>query len=185
MPDKEQMERSIYARRIDLTGYLPPFIAQYREVQALMQAENAEFAALLDALKGLLDDLFIQTANERALVRYERIMGVRSAAGESVETRRLRLLLACARAKKNTISGLVAAAAVLGEMIEVQVLPGHVLLIDFISGDEGNIAVLREEFAARLPAHMEIQIRNVTKLEGTCAMGGTMGLSMEYCFEEV
>lgn len=183
MPDKA--ERSIYARDIDLAAYLPPFMAEYREMQALTGAENAMFSELLEKLRGMLDDLFIQTASDAALARYERIMGRQAAVGESMETRRLRLLLACARAQKCTISALVTAAAVLGEMVEVQILPGHVIRIDFLSGNEENIAVLRKEFESSLPAHMEIELRNVQKLMGEAVAGGIVGIGMNYCFEEV
>ena len=69
--------------------------------------------------------------------------------------------------------------------MEVRILPGHVIRIDFLSGDEENIAVLRKEFEMNLPAHMEIEIRNVQKLTGDGAVGGIIGLSMNYCFEEV
>lgn len=182
---QDKAERSIYQRNVDIAAYLPPFMAQYREMQALTSAENTEFAALLKSLKSMLDDLFIQTASEAALTRYERIMGGQSAVGESVDTRRLRLLLSCARAEKCTISALIAAAAVMGEMVEVQILPGHVILIDFLSGNEENVVVLRKEFEANLPAHMKIEVRNVQKLRGEAALGGIIGMSMCYCFEEV
>lgn len=184
MPDKSH-EHSIYAHRIDMAVYLPPFLTEYREMQALMQAENVEFSGLLEELKGMLDNLFIQTASETALARYEKIMGVRPAAGENADTRRLRLLLSCARARKCTISSLVAAAAVLGEQAEVEILPGHVILIDFLSGNEANIAVLEKEFAASMPAHMEIRIRNVVRFDGLGTVGGTAGMSTVYEFKGV
>ena len=185
MQAKTDVERSIYDRKVDLAAYLPRFMTEYREMQALMQAEDREFSELLDALRNMLDDLFIQTASEAAVRRYEGIMGVRPAAGERLETRRLRLLLACARAKKCTIPALVAAAAVLGEAIEVEILPGHVIVIDFLSGNEANIAVLKKEFEASLPAHMEIVVRNVLKLGGGMHAGAAMGMNMRWVFREV
>lgn len=185
MQDKYAGERSIYERSVDLAAYLPPFMAEYREMQAVMGAENTVFAELLENLKKMLDDLFIQTASETALARYERIMGRDAAANESADTRRLRLLLSCARAQKCTIPSLIAAAAVLGEMVEVHILPGHMIQLDFLSGNEENIAVLQREFEASLPAHMEIEVRNVQKFRGEGVAGGTAGMSMHYCFKEV
>lgn len=178
-------ERSIYARRINMAAYLPPFLMEYREMQALTQAENLEFAGLLEELKGMLNNLFIQTASEAALARYEKIMGMRSTEGENADTRRLRLLLSCARARKCTIPSLIAAAAVMGEQAEVEILPGHVIVVDFLSGDEANIAVLKKEFAASLPAHMEIRVRNVIRFEGAGMIGGAAGMSTVYEFKGV
>ena len=185
MQDKDACVRSIYERKVDLSAYLPPFMTEFREIQALTAAENTSFSELLANLRAMLEDMFIQTASEAALARYERIMGRQAAAGENADTRRLRLLLACARARKCTVSALIAAAAVLGEMVEVQILPGHVARIGFLSGNDANIAVLRKEFEAGLPAHMEIEVCNVQKLIGEGAAGGIIGLSMNYCFEGV
>lgn len=178
-------ERSIYARDIDLGMYLPPFLTEYREIGALLKAESTEFSALLDALKRLLDDLFIETASPEVIGRYERIMGARPAAGDSLKTRRLRLLLAAGRVERFTLARLVETAAKLGEVVEAQLLDGFRIALDFIAADPENIALLLEEFQASLPAHLEIIVRNVTSAGGGDFVGGALGLSMVYTFEGV
>lgn len=185
MPDNNVVERSIYGRSMDLAGYLPPFLREYREMQALMQAEDAEFSSLQSALQGMLDHLFIQTADENMLARYEKIMGVRPAAGESMKTRRLRLLLASGRMERFTIARLIETAAQLGETVEAELLAGCKIALEFIAADAENIEILLEEFRASLPAHLEIIVRNVNSASGRDSIGGTMGLSTLYTFKEV
>lgn len=176
------MAENLLKRQIDLPSALPPFMTQYREMAALLGAETPELEQLTADMQAALEDMFISTASAAALARYEKIASLHSAAEDTLQTRRLRVLLAHAKVKKFTISALIAAAAMLGERAEVSIAEGHEIGIDFLSGDQATIRVLEKEFRRSLPAHLEIITRNVTELTGGAHMGGALGLNMNYRF---
>lgn len=179
------MAESMLERRIDLKGALPRFMTQYREMAALMDAEAPEMEALLERMRETLEDMFIATASEQAIVRYERIASLHAAQTDSLQTRRLRVLLAHAKAKKFTIPALIAAAAMLGQQAEATLTEGHGIRIDFLAGDSASIAVLEKEFRKSLPAHLDVSLCNVNRMDGFCHAGGATGLCMEYSFTGV
>lgn len=165
-----------------LQDYLPAFMLEFQEMAALLGSENPEFDALKQALRGMLDDMFAETASEAAIARYEKIMGIRPAAGDNLKTRRLRVLLAEGRVERFTIPKLIETAARLGEELEAELMDGHKIALDFIAADPDNIQILYDEFRRSLPAHLEIIVRNVTELTGGAHMGGALGMSMNYSF---
>jgi len=172
-------------RKARLQEYLPDFMAKFREMNALLETENPEFDLIRKHSDGMIEDFFIETASEPAIARYERIMGVRPAAGDSLKTRRLRLLLAAGRVERFTIARLIETAARLGEELEAELLDGFRIALDFIAADPENIEILIEEFRESLPAHLEILVRNVTSVGGISYMGGSMAQSTVYTFTEV
>lgn len=176
------MADSMLERRIDLKGALPSFMMQFREMAALISSEDPEFDMLKQSLQGILDDMFVETASEAAISRYEKIMGIRPSAGDTLKTRRLRVLLAEGRVERFTIPKLIETAARLGEEVEAELTEGHRIALEFIAADPENIRILYEEFRRSLPAHLEIITRNVTELTGGAHMGGALGMSMNYRF---
>lgn len=179
------MAECMLERRIELKEALPAFMTEYREMDALLDAEAPELEQLRGQMQAALADMFISTASEQAIARYERIASLHAAQEDSLQTRRLRVLLAHAKAKKFTIPALIAAASVLGQQAEVHLTGGHGIGIDFLSGDAGSIAVLEKEFRRSLPAHMEVSLRNVSKVGGGCHAGGAAGLCTSYSFTGV
>lgn len=75
-----------------LIDYLPPVLAGTKEMAAIMAAEQPEVEALWDALRVVLDAGFVQTANSKALSRWERMIGIRPKAADTLEIRRIRIL---------------------------------------------------------------------------------------------
>ena len=172
-------------RKTRLQKYLPEFMTEFREMNALLGTENPEFDAIHKQNDATLNNFFIETASADAIARYERITGIRPAAGDSLKTRRLRLLLAMGRIKRFTIARLIDTAARLGEEVEAELLTGFRLALDFIAADNENIEILMEEFRASLPAHLEIVVRNVTSVNGSTHTGAMLGMSAVYSFSEV
>lgn len=173
------------ARKARLQKYLPEFMTEFREMNALMDPENSEIDAVHEQSDAALNDFFIETASADAIARYERITGIHPAANDSLKTRRLRLLLAVGRIERFTIARLIETAARLGEEVQAELLDGFRLALDFIAADPENIEILMAEFRASLPAHLEIIVRNVTSVGGNTYAGGTMGMSAVYTFTEV
>lgn len=79
-------------RKVDLIMYLPSVMKRYLEIQKIMQTENPEFDLLWDADGLIRLNLYIITAQEEGLKRYERILGITPAPDDGFETRRSRII---------------------------------------------------------------------------------------------
>lgn len=79
-------------RIVDLLGYLPLFLQQYRELQAIMMAENPEFQFIGNDGRSILDDTFIQYCDLNTISRFESMMGLYPEPGDTLEMRQTRVL---------------------------------------------------------------------------------------------
>ena len=91
---------------IDLLSYLPPFMAAYRELSAGLRAEEPEFRLLWQGAHRVLVNQFVLTADDFGLKRYETLLHLLPAPGDSIETRRARILAALMRHPPYTITWL-------------------------------------------------------------------------------
>ena len=78
-------------REVDLVSYIPMFIAEYKETNATLRAENPEFRAAWKAADRVLYNEFIATADEYGISRFEKLMQILPYDGDTLETRRLRV----------------------------------------------------------------------------------------------
>lgn len=78
-------------REVDLVSYLPPFMAEYKEINAALTAENPEFGLLWQAADRTLKNEFIATADEYGISRFEKILGIYPADTDSIEDRRMKV----------------------------------------------------------------------------------------------
>ena len=51
-------------REVDLVSYLPPFMAEFKEIMATLEAENPEFVLVWEAADRVLQNEFIETSDE-------------------------------------------------------------------------------------------------------------------------
>lgn len=79
-------------REVDLLMYLPSVMKRYSEMQKIMDTENPEFNLLWDADELIRQNLYIVTAQEEGLRRYEKILGVNPSPDDDFETRRIRII---------------------------------------------------------------------------------------------
>ena len=79
-------------REINLINYLPPFLQGYRELQAIMTAENPEFQAVSDEGQVVLDNTFIMYSDENGIARFEKMLGIYPLPTDTLESRQSRVL---------------------------------------------------------------------------------------------
>ena len=72
--------------------YLPPVLAEVRDYQALMQAEQAEIDRLWAAAERLLENQFIDGTDETGIARYELMMDIQPKATDDLALRQFRVL---------------------------------------------------------------------------------------------
>ncbi len=78
-------------REIDLVSYLPPFMAEFKEITAALEAENPEFALVWNAADRVLQNGFIETADESGIARFENILKILPSTEDTLESRRARV----------------------------------------------------------------------------------------------
>lgn len=75
-----------------MTVNLPRFLLDYREIGAVIGAEEPEFKQLWDAAGSALYNQFIGSADEKGIDRFEKLLGNLSESGKPLEERRARAL---------------------------------------------------------------------------------------------
>jgi len=78
-------------REVDLVSYLPPFMKEYKEVSAALNAENPEFSIVWKAADRVLYNEFIATADEYGISRFENILKILPSKEDTLESRRARV----------------------------------------------------------------------------------------------
>jgi len=78
-------------REVDLVSYLPPFLAEYEQTKATLEAENPEFVIMWNAADRVLRNEFIATADEYGILRFERILKIYPSKKDTLESRRARV----------------------------------------------------------------------------------------------
>ena len=79
------------ARDVDLLVYLTPKMQEYYELQKIADAENPEFNYLWGVNISVRNDIFILTATEEGLRRYEEMLDLVPDPNDSFEARRARI----------------------------------------------------------------------------------------------
>jgi len=78
-------------REVNLISYLPPFLAEYKQIKAALEAEDPEFVITWDAADRVLRNEFIATADEYGISRFERILRIYPSREDTLESRRTRI----------------------------------------------------------------------------------------------
>lgn len=79
-------------REVDFVDYyLPPFMQEYKEPVATLDAEQPEFQLVWKVSNRVLYNHFISTADEYGIARFERILGILPSVEDTLENRRARV----------------------------------------------------------------------------------------------
>lgn len=78
-------------REIDLVSYLPPFLAEFKEIAVALEAENPEFVLVWNAAEKVLKNEFIETADEYGISRFEKLLHIFPSTEDTLESRRARV----------------------------------------------------------------------------------------------
>ena len=76
-----------------LKDYWPRCLQDLVEFQQIANAEQPEFETALDDVRTAADDFFLATLSEYGCKRWEAIMGLHAADGDTLEARRERILI--------------------------------------------------------------------------------------------
>lgn len=81
------------AKEIDLLRYWMPILRNIKEFKEIAKTEEPELRYILEAIDRTLANMFIETADEYGIKRFEDMMGLYPNKGDSLETRRFNVLI--------------------------------------------------------------------------------------------
>ena len=96
------------AREVDLLSYLPPFMAEFKEIAVTLDAENPEFVLVWKAADRVLQNEFIETADEYGISRFEKILNILPSKEDTLESRRSRVFARWFNTIPYTLKALIA-----------------------------------------------------------------------------
>ena len=82
-----------------IINYYPPVIKKIKEIQQIAKAEDAEFEKLKASTDEVLKNMYVLTANEMGIKRFEKIFRITPPASQSLEDRKLYVLSVINRGK--------------------------------------------------------------------------------------
>ena len=81
------------SKDINLLSYWMPLLRQLKEFKEIANTEEPELRYILEAIDRTLNNMFIETADEYGIKRFENLVGIYPEEGASLETRRFNLLI--------------------------------------------------------------------------------------------
>jgi hypothetical protein len=156
-------------KTVDLLAYLPPKIQEYFEIQEITRTENPEFQIVWNASDQMKKDLFILTAEEQGLRRFERIMGIFPSEQDTFESRRMRILTRWNDARPYTFRYLWGMLEVItgGNFNIITNFNEYEMEIITHIGHFGGVEDLRYLLQTVIPANLIVISNNVLDVEST------------------
>lgn len=87
------MVKKIDTKEVDLLSYWMPLLRKIKEFKEIAKTEEPELRYILEAIDRTLANMFIETADEYGIKRFENMMGLYPEEGDSLETRRFNVLI--------------------------------------------------------------------------------------------
>lgn len=81
------------SRRIDLLSYLPEFLREYKELNAVQLSVQPELQSLIAISDSTLNNMFISTADDAGLRKYETMLNITVKPSDTLEERRQRVIM--------------------------------------------------------------------------------------------
>lgn len=151
-------------REVDLVSYLPPFVAEYKETNITLTAENPEFALVWKAADRALKNEFIATADEYGISRFEKLLGIWPSEEDTLEGRRSRVQSRWFSRLPYTLRILIQKLTVLcgheGFRLMHDFGAGYSLTLETGLGLYGQVEELEDMLDTLLPCNMTAGIKN-------------------------
>lgn len=126
-----------------IASHYPSVIRQIKEMQQIAKAEDMELSKLKAAMDEVMGNMFVATANEAGVRRFEKLLGVKLKAAQGLSDRKA-YLLSMMRKRKMSLSDLSKELFAYSSGIRLE--PDYV---------EGRLRVSVDEAAQKLSAMLE------------------------------
>ena len=140
-----------------LIDYLPPYMQEYLEIKAIMQAEQPEIDALWSATEQVFANQYILDATEYGVMRWESMLDISPKATDTLDERKFRILTRLNQELPYTLTRLKEMLTVLcgadGFTIDLQANLYHID-IKLAVGNHNNYGEVQRMLNTMIPANM-------------------------------
>lgn len=136
-----------------ILNHYPPVIKQIKEIQQIAKAEDIEFSKLNVSINEVIRNMFVFTADETGVQRFEKLLGIKPKAGQSLDDRKIYILSMMNR-RKMSLSELMAMLSNYSEGITVLNDIANMEMIVEINTDAGSLEMLNSIIDEILPLNI-------------------------------
>ena len=138
-----------------IINHYPPVIKQIKEIQQIARAEDIEFSKLKILINEVINNMFVFTANETGVARFEKILSITPKAGQSLDDRKLYIISMLNR-RKMSLSELTAMLSNYSEGIELikDFSNAEMTIVITINTDAGSLDMLNRIIDEILPLNI-------------------------------
>lgn len=140
-----------------LIDYLPPYMQEYMEIKAIIQAEQPEIDALWSAVEKVFADQYIMDMTEYGVMRWEAILKISPKATDTLNERKFRILTCMNQELPYTLTKMKEALTTLcgadGFSIELQAAQYHIV-VKLAVGSHSNYEEVQKLLKMMIPANM-------------------------------
>lgn len=144
-----------------LIDYLPPFVQEYREVKAIMDAEQISTETAWADAENVLADQFVQEATEKGIARYEKILNIIPKGNYTLDERKFNVLAKMNEQLPYTEAQLKSSLAALcgeeGYFLKIDA-NDYTVTVKLVLANENNIESVKELLYKMLPANMKYTV---------------------------
>lgn len=140
-----------------LIDYLPPFVQEFREIRAIMDAEQISAETAWTDAENVLADQFVQDATENGIKRYEKILKINPKGTYTLDDRKFNILARMNEQLPYTVKQLQASLESLcgedGYTLKID-NDSYALTVKLALGNENNAEAVSQLLRKMLPANM-------------------------------
>lgn len=136
-----------------ILNHYPPVMKQIKEIQQIARAEDIEFYKLKAATDKVIRNMFVYTADELGVKRFEKILGITPKAAQSMDDRKIYIISMMNR-RKMSLSELTAMLSNYSEGIELINDMSNMEMIVAINTDAGSLDTLNNIIDEILPMNI-------------------------------
>ena len=136
-----------------ILNHYPPVIKQIKEMQQIAKAEYIEFSKLNVSINEVIRNMFVFTADETGVIRFEKLLGIKPKAAQSLDDRKIYILSMMNR-RKMSLSELMAMLSNYSEGITLLNDITNMEMIVEINTDAGSLDTLNSIIDEILPLNI-------------------------------
>ena len=136
-----------------ILNHYPPVIKQIKEMQQIAKAEDIEFSKLNVSINKVIRNMFVFTADETGVIRFEKLLGIKPKAAQSLDDRKIYILSMMNR-RKMSLSELMAMLSNYSEGITILNDIANMEMIVEINTDAGSLDMLNKIIDEILPLNI-------------------------------
>ena len=140
-----------------LINYLPPFVQEYKEIKAIMDAEQISAESSWTDAENVLSDQFVQDATENGVSRYEKILKIVPKGTYTLDERKFNILARMNEQLPYTVKQLRSSLASLcgenGYTLKID-YDSYALTVKLALGNENNVEAVAQLLRKMIPANI-------------------------------